>query len=243
MRKCKFSQFGGGKIALTILLCISLFFNLYLCKKEGYWNSILVRVHVRDAKKELPTDYWSVRGWSSCLKKMRIKCDVCFFGHSQIEMSDFQKDFPSKKIVELGYPGDNLDGMIRRVKQIRYVGPKKIFLLAGTNSIDYEKNDFEEKYKKLVSLIRKDNPKCRLYILSILPQREGSLGKAANNSIIKERNSFISNFCKRERITFIDIYFLCASKNGELLQKYTKDGVHINNECYNLIANNIRVFI
>lgn len=56
-----------------------------------------------------------------------------------IEMSDFQSYFPNKKIIELGYPGDNIKGMQMRVAQIVAVHPKKVFIMAGTNSLSYKK--------------------------------------------------------------------------------------------------------
>lgn len=241
--KKMFTKFGGGKIALLFMLVLLLASNVYVCKKSGYWKRILAKMHIRELKKEDAPDYWAVRGWTTCLEKMRTKCDICFFGHSQIEMSDFQKDFPKKKIIELGYPGDDIDGMIKRAKQVTYVHPNKIFLLAGTNSLYYAKENFELKYKQLINLIRKENPKAQLYILSILPQRDGKLGKSSLNSVIEERNLFIKSFCKNEDIIFIDIFSLYTDENGELKKEFTFDGVHLKEECYNKISNVIRKYI
>lgn len=240
----KINKSGGG-IALSMLLFISVSANVYFCKKEGYWNYMLVKMHVREKKeiKQYPPDYWAVRGWTSCLQKMRLKWDVCFYGHSQIEMSDFQKDFPNKKIIELGYPGDGLDGMIKRVNQIKYTQPNKVFLLAGTNSLWYKKEDFEDKYQRLVWLIQKENPYSKLYIFSILPQREGTLGSSRLNAIIKERNSFIGSLCKKNGLKFFDIYNLYVDVDGNLAKEVTVDGVHLKRNCYGEISKLIKPYI
>lgn len=241
--KKMFTKFGGGKIALLFMLVLLLASNVYVCKKSGYWKRVLAKMHIRELKKEDAPDYWAVRGWTTCLEKMRTKFDICFFGHSQIEMSDFQKDFPQKKIIELGYPGDDIDGMIRRVRQIKYVMPNKIFLLAGTNSLTYTKEEFEVKYKMLVGLIKKDNPKSELYILSILPQCDGRLGKSSVNSTIVARNCFIKGLCKELDVDYIDINGLYSDKDGSLLKDESIDGIHLKRNCYGKISSVIKKYI
>lgn len=239
----RFLHFGGGKIALLFLLILSIASNVYVCNKSGYYKHIFAQLHIQELKNEDAPDYWAVRGWTTCLEKMRTKCDICFFGHSQIEMSDFQKDFPQRKIIELGYPGDNLDGMIRRVNQIKAIHPDKVFLLAGTNSLRYKKDIFESKYSELVKLIREENPHSTLYIFSILPQCNGTLGKSANNGIIKERNNFIKSLCKKKGIRYIDIYNLYIDGNGKLTKEVTEDGLHLKRNCYDRISKFIKDYI
>ena len=188
-------------------------------------------------------DYWCMRSWTRCLQKMNINCDVCFFGHSQIASSDFQSSFPDKKIVELGYSGDNIKGMERRVDQVKAVHPKKVFVLAGTNSLGYTKSEFEQEYKNLLNSIRDSVPSAKIYVFTIIPQRDGILGQSKRNEIIRERNLFISAFCKANHLPLIDTYKLFVDKQGNLDQGFSKDGVHINGKAYQVWAKLLKPYI
>ena len=104
-------------ISASALLNLLLIALLYKEEKSGHWIQKHIHSQVQSDPTERP-DYWCIMGWNNTIKKLNIDCDICFFGHSQIAMSDFQQDFPNRKIVTLGYPGDNVDGILLRVDQI-----------------------------------------------------------------------------------------------------------------------------
>ena len=85
--KIKF-LFGG----VILLWMISLTFVLY---KSAYYKVLLSKIGIEQPLESRP-DYWCINGWTTCLKKMNLSCDVCFFGHSQIASSDFQRYFPDQ---------------------------------------------------------------------------------------------------------------------------------------------------
>lgn len=227
---------AGGVILLCFCLVVSL-------SKGLSFHKIGVKLSLVCDKPCDAPDYWCMRGWTSSLQKMRFTADICFFGHSQIEASDFQSSFPDKKIVELGYPGDNIKGMERRVDQIKAVHPKKVFVLAGTNSLGYTKSEFEQEYKNLLNSIRDSVPSAKIYVFAIIPQRDGILGQSKRNEIIRERNSFISAFCKANHLPLIDTYKLFVDKRGDLAQVFSKDGVHINGKAYKVWAKLLKPYI
>ena len=226
----------GGIFILLFCLLISLY-------KGISFRKIGVKLALVQEKKEDAPDYCCLRGWTACLKKMNISCDVCFFGHSQIADSNFQLYFPDKKVVELGYPGDNLKNMQRRVNQIVAVNPKKIFVLAGTNSLNYSKREFEHYYGELLNAIKDSLPEAQLYCFNIVPQRDGTMGLSQNNNIIRERNSFISLFCKKSNVKMIDIYNLFVDPLGNLQKGVTMDGVHLYEKGYKTWAKALRPYI
>ena len=142
-------------------------------------------------------------------------------------MSDFRKYFPGKKIITSGYPGDNVEGMLLRVRQIRALKPKKIFLLCGVNSLGFSDNLFKSKYNLLINSIKRASPKSKLYIFNILPIITGkTLGEDAKRKIL-DRNKFLANYSKRNNLTLIDLYSLYKDKDGNLIKAYTKDGIHL----------------
>ena len=228
----------GGVIAIIILQTLLLAVVLY---KSGYYKNVMAKVGIETKKSETDRpDYWCISSWTRSLQKMDISCDVCFFGHSMIAQSNFHLAFPDKKIVELGYSGDNIKGMQMRVAQIVAVHPKKVFAMAGTNSLSYTGETFEKEYDKLIATIQDSLPQAKLYLFNIIPQNDGRLGKTERNQIIRERNTFIKNYSNKKKIPLIDLYTLYADRNGALDKKYTKDGVHLVPEAYRLWANAIR---
>lgn len=211
--------------------------------KSDYYKVILNKIGLYENKVTDRPDYWCINGWTTCLKKMDVTCDVCFFGHSMIAMSNFQKYFPDKKIIEIGYPGDNIKGMQLRVSQIVAVHPKKVFVMAGTNSLSYSKTEFEQEYNKLITAIQDSLPQVKLHLFNIIPQNDGRLGNTERNPIVRERNIFIKNYSNRKKIPLIDLYTIYTDCNGALDKKYTKDGVHLVPEAYLLWTNAIRKYI
>lgn len=224
-----------------ILLCASLIINVAfvgIFYKYENRSHLLIRklenwgiVQKKDNFYGRP-DYWSVQGWNSTIKKLDIQCDVMFFGHSQIEMSDFRKYFPGVNIVTSGYPGDNVEGMRMRVEQIGALKPSKVFLMCGINSLGMSDNDFEAKYDLLVKDIKNASPRSELYIFNILPECDGKLGKASQNIKIVKRNDFIKKYALCNNISLIDLYSLYADKDGTLFKDVTTDGVHLTPQGY-----------
>ena len=106
----------GNVLLLTVIIFIG-------CVKTNYINSKLERLGIMKLDPVKRGDYWSIRGWTNTLEKLHLDMDVVFFGNSITCGSSFEKYFPNVKICNLGYPGDNTDGMLLRTKQIKAVNP------------------------------------------------------------------------------------------------------------------------
>ncbi|WP_418814145.1 GDSL-type esterase/lipase family protein [Phocaeicola plebeius] len=183
-------------------------------------------------------DYWCIQGWNNTLKKMDINCDVCFFGHSIIYGSDFRKYFPDKSIINLGYPGDNVDGMMLRVPQIGYVHPKKVFLMCGSNSLKMDDKYFYYAYSNLVDSIKNQIPSKELILLNIIPMRDHE-----KNVIIRRRNKFLEKFARENNIQYVNLYKLYVDNKGNLIDSLTIDGVHLKEFAYGRWADAIKEFM
>ncbi len=107
----------------------------------------------------------------------------------------------------------------------------------------YDKDDFEQRYKKLVLDIKDSVPSAKIYIFNIIPQCNGKLGKTERNGIIRERNAFIASFCEGCQLPMIDLYNLFVDRNGDLKEEFTIDGVHINDKGYRIWAELLKPYI
>jgi len=235
------------KSTTTILLAISILLNILLVfvtikeEKRGHWISRHFEKSQPDESQQ--PDYWSVVGWNNTIRKLNYDCDICFFGHSQIAMSDFQNTFPHKKIVNLGYPGDNVDGMLRRVDPLRQLNPEKVFVMCGVNSLGMADTTFQKKYHTLVDSVRRTVPHARIYLFNILPERDGDLGEARLNAKIQSRNKYIAHYASSKGLTCIDLFTPFCDKETKLKAEYSIDGLHIDPDGYTLWASLIEEYI
>lgn len=189
-------------------------------------------------------DYWALRSWTNTLEKMQIDCDIVFYGNSITAGSDFQSIFQDKKIINLGYSGDNIRGMTNRTEMVRVVKPEKIFIMAGINDLsNISVDDFVLQYDTMLALLRRENPSAKIYIQSILPvnHKINTEYKASNQKII-EANKHLQMIATRDKLVFINLYDLYEIDN-ELNKEYTSDGIHLKKEAYSVWASAIKRYI
>ena len=216
---------------LYIIILIQCLFFVLIFSSNDLYRRILYHLNTYEYTLTSHNDDNCIDGWTESLKGLNIKCDICFFGHSMIRNHDFSKDFPNSKVVQLGYAGQDINGMLKRVEQIRYVNPQIVVIWAGTNSLGYPKKKFEEKYSDLLFKIKNSCPNSKILAINILPQSDGKYGSDTSNSVIIERNAFIYKVCRKFHVTLVDAYDLYKDNNGKLDQnlQIRGDGVHPSN--------------
>ena len=57
-----------------------------------------------------------LKGWTNSLYSLRDTVEIVFYGNSITCGGAFEKSFPDKRICSLGYPSDDLKGMMIRIK-------------------------------------------------------------------------------------------------------------------------------
>ena len=96
----------------------------------------------------------------------------------------------------MGYPGDKIDGMMRKIETIKAVSPEKVFVMAGINGLrDMELNIFYDKYYLLVDSIKSAVPDANIYLESILPVSSSRTADYGSNDIIADANKLIKKGC------------------------------------------------
>lgn len=134
--------------------------------------------------------------------------------------------------MNLGYPGDNIDGMLRRIETLKAVNPDKVFLMAGINGLkNMEMETFNRKYNQLVDSVRKALPHAKIYLQSILPVSKNKEKDYGSNTKIAEANEFIKQVAQEKHCTYIDLHSLYVS-NGMMPDSLTQDGIHLCDRAY-----------
>lgn len=236
---------GTVYIMIGILICISVFELFLLIRHEFFKNALIERGFLRQ-KFEERSDYNCTLGWTNTLQKLHVKADICFIGNSLIYGSDFQKDYPNLIIVNLGYSGDMIEGMIFRLGQISAVNPDKIFVMAGSNDLKkkYMSIDrFRNIYNELVDSVLKNNPSSELYLQSLLPVNHSMNPDLYSTDQIIKANSIIREIAKQRSLIFIDLFSLYADDELELPKEHTYDGVHLYPTSYDLWSSELRQYL
>lgn len=253
-------MFGGHTVFLTMkknglkkcLFWISLIGNVLLlaivifigCVKTNYVNSKLEGIGLIKLDPTKRGDYWSIRGWTNTIEKLHLDADVVFFGNSITYDSRFEEYFPNVSICNLGYPGDNTDGMLLRVDQIKAVKPEKVFVMAGINGLHVQTEQiFTEKYQTMVDSIKNAVPTAKIYLQSILPVNPSmKAAKVFNKEKIAKCNDIVRKIAEQKRCIYVDLYNLYAV-DGIMPEKLTRDGVHLYPKAYDIWANEIKKYI
>lgn len=244
----KKSNQPGRKQKYILLASVSLNLLLagavYIGESSGHvFGMALERRNLITLEDKKHPDYWARAGWDNTIKKLHEDFDIVFFGNSITCGSDFQSYFPDKKIINLGYPGDNITGMQRRIPMLKKANPKKIFIMAGTNDIFHVNADeLAERYIHLLSEIQDSLPQSKIYIQSIMPMNPDMKPGVPSDAKIRLANLRLEKLAKSNNITFINLYKEYV-KDGKLPIQYTKDGIHLHPEHYDKWADEIRQYV
>lgn len=219
-------------VVLNVVLVAALYY--VACVKTDYFKRVHAKLthtpYVPDRQ-----DDCCVASWNNCIKKLNMEVDVVFFGDSHTAGGDWQKAFSDVQSINLGYAGEDVKGMLRRVDAIAAVHPKKVFLMAGINGLQQQTmEEFEYWYAALVDSIHNVVPEAELYMESILPVT--SYSDYCDNGKIREANVALQRLAADRNISYVDI-FNAYEQDGVLPDTMSYDGLHLTAEAYSLWYN------
>lgn len=161
----------------------------------------------------------------------------------------FNKDFP---IVENGLAGTKTSDILEKLPDLVYEhNPTKVFLLIGTNDLNVvdEDKDIEKTTNniiKMVDEINKHRKYAEIYVQSIYPisKEVGNEAGHRTNEEIKTINQSLKEYCEtKEKCNYINMYDILIDSNDNLKAEYTKDGLHITKEGYEVITKELERYM
>ena len=231
-------------LVLSLVTNVVLLAGIYVIgQKSHFFRRMEIKLGLKEQVPQDRDDYWCIQGWTNTLKKLNYDADVVFVGNSITCGGNFQDYFPNVKTCNLGYPGDNMDGVMLRVGQIRAVTPEKVFVMTGINGLQYQTESvFEEKYQRMVDSIKSAVPDAEIYLQSILPVNYDKTTAYAGKDEIKNANEIIKGIAQRSNCVYVDLWSL-YEKDREMPKELTRDGVHLFPEAYDRWMEEIRKYI
>ena len=172
-----------------------------------------------------------------------------FLGDSITEFYDLDKYFPNMPVVNSGISGNTTEDILNDMKERVYdYNPSKVFLLIGTNDLRDEKSVDEvvDNIKKIIEKIEKNRKEAEIYLESVYPVNEKINKKVVelrNNQDINEINNKIKKYAEEQNITYIDLHKKLVNDEGLLDKKYTRDGLHLNEEGYKVVTEELMKYL
>jgi lysophospholipase L1-like esterase len=166
------------------------------------------------------------------------KGEIIFLGNSITDGGEWAELFGNKNVKNRGISGDTTDGVLFRLGEVTKSKPKIVFLLIGINDLSrgVSKDSVFSNICSIALKIKKDSPKTKVYIQSILPVND-SFGLFNNHTNKTDDvlwiNSQLKTWCSKENVGFVDLFNRFKMADSERLNpQLTNDGLHLIGDGY-----------
>ncbi|UTY40136.1 GDSL-type esterase/lipase family protein [Allocoprobacillus halotolerans] len=172
---------------------------------------------------------------------------IVFYGDSIIEYYDVEHVFKDLgPVYNCGIGGITSDMLLHFVDEgvIKY-HPAKVFILVGTNDLGNtmmaSPRDIALNVKEMVEIIHYNLPECQIHLLSPIPCIENLHGYQSMHQGLRSHDTLEMIMQEYQRmipydyVHFMDIYH-SLFENGQLKEDVFIDGLHINDEGYQIIT-------
>lgn len=161
--------------------------------------------------------------------------ELYFLGSSSIERWDVQYYFPNYITYNKGKSGAKIDYIEEFAGKFR---EKNVVIYIGTNDINYQiRNHVDELTDRFINAYNGLEAK-RIYLYSLFPNNNiENDNQIEQNDLIDEVNDSIRNKVSKKcpQIVYLDVHDKLTYK-GKLNMQYSYDGLHLNNEGYEIIS-------
>lgn len=175
--------------------------------------------------------------------------DIIFLGNSITNGGEWGELFQNKHVKNRGISGDRAYGVYDRLDPILKGKPAKIFLLIGINDVSagLSADSIADRIQLITEKIKKDSPKTRLYLQSVLPVSDyyNMFGSHTRHwEMIPDINAKLKKLAEKEQVTYIDLYSHFVDKNtGKMNPEYSNDGLHLLGKGYLLWRDIVKPYI
>lgn len=221
---------GSDAFSTSLLIIFSFVFGFLICfiwAKESDYFTVVEKEKEEVVKTEIIVDD-----------------NYLFVGDSITARYDLDEYFKGMPVINSGISGNKTTDILNDMNDRIYrYNPSKVILLIGTN--DYSRlsnSDTVKNIGKIIDGIKDNREYADIYVQSIYPVNK-EISKSTvgdrNNEDISEMNSDIKKLCKEKSVSYINMYDLLVDDDGNLDDDYTKDGLHLDSDGYEIVTEEI----
>lgn len=183
---------------------------------------------------------------------------VVFTGSSLMEMFPVNKlleENGDKTIIYNRGVGGFISSELLEVIDVCAVDlkPSKVFINIGTNDLSWSSITVEQlmdNYDKIITAIEASVPDVIIYLMAYYPVNDEAADesmkeclKIRTNARITAANAEVKKLAEKHRQRYIDINANLKDSNGRLKAEYTIEGIHINEDGYRAVFNDIMRYV
>jgi len=169
---------------------------------------------------------------------------IVMLGNSLTQFCEWNELLENPKMVNRGIAGDMTGGMLLRLEEITQHQPSKIFLMIGINDLGVRsKDEILKNYEAIVKFISEKTPSTQLYLQSILPTNNSLRKSGKSNSDIVFLNEKINEIAQKMDLKYINLHPLFLDNNGALDERFTQDGIHLDEAGYQVWKKELKKYI
>lgn len=152
---------------------------------------------------------------------------VAFVGDSLTDWARWSEMYPTLRVRNFGIAGDTTTGLKHRISQVIAAKPAKVFLLIGTNDVEFglTPEQIVANIDSIIADMQSGIPGVKIYVQTLLPRQPEFDAK------VRAVNVLIKPMADKRGVGFIDLYPLFEA-NGRLDPKITADDIHLAGEGY-----------
>lgn len=153
---------------------------------------------------------------------------VAFVGDSLTDYGRWNEAYPDLTVRNFGIVGDTTLGLMLRLNQVVRAKPDRIFLLIGTNDIEYGRPlpEIAGNVDKIVTRLSAELPKTKIFVESLLPRQP------QYSEQVKTVNAMIRKVAAAHKLTYLDIYSHFAVDGGRMDPSVSVDDLHMAGKGY-----------
>jgi lysophospholipase L1-like esterase len=160
------------------------------------------------------------------------KGDIVFLGDSITDGGCWDELFPGLNIKNRGINADDTVGVLARLDDILCCEPSALFILIGTNDLNWWNYRHDEEilanYDKILNRCKEMSPNTKVFVESILPR-----AKNYTNHIVR-LNLRLEKLTEKYQYTFINLFPHFADASGALKAEFNNDHLHLLSDGYKL---------
>jgi len=182
------------------------------------------------------------------------KNQIVLIGDCLIENLDIDKYFNGIEIYNNGISGDTTELLVKTLykRAIKYK-PSKLFISIGSNDMGFENTSVKDIYNNIITVVeevRRRSKDTEIHLVSVIPVNPANMDiinreyvDARDNHEIGMLNYYIKNYVRKNGLKFVDVTKYLKNDFEQLDLNFTTDGFHLNQTGYDVVSEQIKIYI
>lgn len=153
---------------------------------------------------------------------------VALLGDSITHLGKWDLLFPDVATRNLGIAGERSEHLLQRLDSLIAMNPQKVFVLIGTNDLNYGfgVDEIAANVDTLLARLRAALPDAPVYLQGVMPRKRKFAAR------ILRLNARYRELAQVRGATYVDLFPVFDDGTGQIRADYSEDQLHLNGAGY-----------